>query len=234
MSNVGFRIYTEISRADREIVESFRGIPTGNIADNMGRLYTMSQSIRPISKVPLLGTAFTVKVPAGDNLMLHRAMHLAKPGDVLVVDGQGCMERSLAGEIMIKYAEKAGLAGIVIDGCIRDLDGLVSSKIAVYAKGATPCGPYKNGPGEIGLAVSCGGQVVFPGDIIAGDADGVVVIRQEDAQEIAKLSGEKLAAEQLTFKGIAEGAADFSWVEKSLEAQNVAEYNAAPAEHKVY
>ena len=116
---------------------------------------------------------------------------LAEEGDVLVIDGNGCLTRSLMGEMMFNYAYNRGIAGIVVDGAIRDSDSLKTLPLPVYAAGITPQGPYKNGPGEINIPVSCGGQVVFPGDIIVGDADGVVVIHAADAPKIIAAAQKK-------------------------------------------
>ena len=193
--SVGNRIFLSITRPNIALIGKFRGIPSSNIGDTMGRLYCTDSSIKPLNSHPLLGCAFTVKVPCGDNMLLHRALDLALPGDILVVDGQGCMERSLAGEIMVHYAISRGIAGIVVDGCLRDLAALREASIPIYCKGITPQGPYKNGPGEINVPVCCGHQVILPGDILVGDEDGIVVIHLEDAEEVLEKSLEKFHSE---------------------------------------
>lgn len=200
MGVVGNRIYEKIDRPSKELVELFRGIPSSNINDEMERLYCMHDYIHPLNEVPLLGTAFTVKTAIGDNLFIHEALDMAKPGDVLVIDAGSGNNRSLAGEIMLTMAYKKGLAGVVIDGCLRDLDGIRKIPMAVYAKGITPQGPFKNGPGEINVPVCCGGQVVFPGDILVGDQDGIVVIHPQDAEAIAKAAIKKKQGEDDTFE----------------------------------
>ena len=199
MADIGNRIITKIERADKETVEKFRNIPSSNIGDMMNRLYCMRENITRIGqhKKQLLGTAFTVKVPDGDNVFIHKALDMIEPGDVLVIDGNGCTSRSLMGEIMFTYATNKGCAGIIVDGAIRDSDALDDLDIPVYAITVTPQGPYKNGPGEINVPVSCGGQVVFPGDILAGDADGVCVIRKEEAYKILDDVEKKFAGEQV-------------------------------------
>lgn len=198
-NDIGNRIYKEIKRPSKELVEQFRGIPSSNIGDMMNRLYCMREYIRPIGSraTAMLGTAFTVKVPTGDNVFIHLALDLAKPGDIIVIDGGGCITRSLMGEIMFTYAQNRGIAGIVVDGAVRDCDSLGHLDIPVYAAGVTPQGPYKNGPGEINVPVSCGGQVVRPGDILAGDPDGICVICPEDAEKIITLVHEKFDGEQI-------------------------------------
>lgn len=157
MSNVGFRQYNNIKRADPSLVELFRGIPTPNIDDNMNRMFSL-RGLKPYNRTPLLGTAFTVRVAAGNNLMFNRAIDLAQPGDVIVVDGGGYMERALCGEIMISHAKKRGLAGFVVNGCIRDVEAVAAIDFPVYALGFNPNGPMKNGPGEINTPVVCGGM----------------------------------------------------------------------------
>ena len=210
MSNAGFRIYTKIRRPARELVEEFRGLPVANIADEMNRLFCVDARIKPLNHTPLLGTAFTVKAKVGDNLMFHKAIDMAQPGDVIVVDVQGDLTNSLTGEIMMRLAAKRGLAGVVVDGAVRDADALREMEFSVYAAGVTPKGPYKEGPGEINVPVSCGGVVVFPGDILVGDGDGIVVISPKDAPKVLEKAKKKLAQEQATFKAIEEGTLDRS------------------------
>lgn len=210
MSNAGFRIYTKIRRPARELVEEFRGLPVANIADEMNRLFCVDARIKPLNHTPLLGTAFTVKAKVGDNLMFHKAIDMAQPGDVIVVDVQGDLTNSLTGEIMMRLAAKRGLAGVVVDGAVRDADALREMEFSVYAAGVTPKGPYKEGPGEINVPVSCGGVVVFPGDILVGDGDGIVVISPKDAPAVLEKAKKKLAQEHATFKAIEEGTLDRS------------------------
>lgn len=217
MSNIGFRIFTKINRPSRELYEKFNDIPVANIADNMGRITCVDSYIKPFNDVRLLGPAFTVRAPLGDNLMFHKALDMAQPGDVIVVDGEGDMSHSLCGEIMMRYALKKGIAGFLIDGCIRDAAALKELEFPVYARGVNPKGPYKNGPGEINVPVSCGGQVVLPGDIIVGDSDGVVIIRPEDAQDLLKKTLAHNQNEVKIFAQIESGTFDRSWVDKTLK-----------------
>jgi regulator of RNase E activity RraA len=205
MSNIGFRIFTKIDRPNSELVKRFKGIPTSNINDMMNRLYNTDSTIKLLnSSGPLLGTAITVKAPVGDNAMFHRALDLALPGDVIVVDGGGCEERSLAGEIMMTYSVKKEIAGWVINGALRDLDGIRRCPIPIYGKCITPQGPYKNGPGEINVPICCGGVAVLPGDIVVGDDDGIVFIRKADALLVIEEAIEKYAAETKKLKNYAE------------------------------
>lgn len=207
--NVGKRIFLGIQRPDPKLVEAFRGFPSSNIGDMMERLYCTNSAIKPLNKTPLLGVAFTVKCPAGDNMMFHRALDLALPGDVIVVDGQGCMERSLAGEIMMRYCISRNLAGVIVDGCMRDSEAIAEMEFPVYCKGITPQGPYKNGPGEINVPVCIGGQVVLPGDILVGDRDGVVIIHPEDAPEVLEAARKKYHGEEETLRNYACGKVNY-------------------------
>jgi len=216
MPNPGFRMNASIARPPRELVESFAGIPVANIGDNMSRLSCVSAAIKPYGKTRMLGTAVTVRVPVADNLMFHAALDIAEPGDIIVVDGQGDMNHALCGEIMMRYAMTRGIAGFLIDGCIRDVEGLAALDFPVYARGVTPKGPYKNGPGEVNVPVVCGGQAVLPGDIIAADADGIVVIRPADAEWALAKAKEHNAMETRTFEQIASRSLDRSWVRKAL------------------
>ena len=181
----GCRIITNFERPAKEQVERFRGKQAANIDDCMQRIAAIDSAIEPVGKGPLLGTAFTVRVPQGDNLMFHKAMDLAEPGDVIVIDAGGFTDRAIFGELMSTYCRSRGIRGIVCDGAIRDRGALSEMEnFPVYARAATPNGPYKNGPGEIGLPVVIGGKVVNPGDIIVGDEDGVVIIPRQICDEI--------------------------------------------------
>lgn len=217
MANVGFRIFTKITRPPKDLIEAFRGLATPNIADNMSRFFCVDADIRPMSKGHILGTAFTVRARPGDNLLFHKALDLAQPGDVIVVDGQGEMSNSLCGEIMVRYAIKKNLAGFLIDGAIRDLGPISEMDFPVYARGAQPKGPYKDGPGEINVPVAIGGVVINPGDILVGDQDGVVVICPEDAAEILAKTKATQAKEAGIFQAIENGAWDRAWVDKTLQ-----------------
>lgn len=222
MKNIGFSIYPLTQRPDREIVKAFRGIPVANIADNMNRMSCIDPAIKPYNKNPLVGVAFTVKAPDGDNLMLHKAMDLAQPGDVIVIASVGRSERSFCGEIMMTYAREKGISGFVIDGYIRDCEGVEKlENFSVYARGVIANGPYKNGPGEINVPIAVGGQVICPGDIICGDADGVVVIKPQEAPQVLAAAKELLTVETDRIVDILEGRGmERSWIDKALKEKN--------------
>ena len=218
MSNIGCKIVTDFVRPDPALVEGFRGMPVANIDDNMGRIAAIHQSIRPLNKAPLLGVDFTVRVPQGDNLMFHKAMDMAKPGDVIAIDAGGVDDRAIFGELMATYCKIRGVAGLVVDGAIRDYEALSQMDMPIYAKGVTPNGPYKNGPGEINVPVCIGGKVVNPGDILVGDQDGVVVIRPEDAAELQEKTKATMAKEAKIMENIlAKGEYIRPWVDEVLD-----------------
>ncbi|MDK2934244.1 MAG: hypothetical protein PWP27_2054 [Clostridiales bacterium] len=219
MSNVGFRIYTKVERPPKELVEGFRGQATPNIADNMSRFSCVDTQIKSLNGRHLLGTAFTVKSRSADNLLFHKALDMAQPGDVIVIDVQGDTINAVGGEIMVRYAMKKGIAGFLVDGVYRDLGGLKNLDFAVYARGVNPKGPYKDGPGEINVPVCCGGVVINPGDIIVGDEDGVVVVKPKDAPEILEKTKAIADKEAKIFEQIEAGTLDRSWVDKALEAK---------------
>ena len=168
------------------MAELLKGMPVANIDDNMQRIAAVDAAIKPVGyKGQMVGVAFTVRVAQGDNLMLHAAMDLAKPGDIIIIDAGGFENRAIFGELMATYMKTRGIRGIICDGAVRDWGGLAALEgFNVYARSATPNGPYKNGPGEINVPVVCGGKIVYPGDIVVADDDGVLFIRPEDAEAL--------------------------------------------------
>jgi RraA family protein len=217
----GFRILTMPARPSRELVAALAEMVTPHLSDNMSRLQGAAAAIRPMhgGGAKLAGPAFTVRVPAGDNLMVHKAIDIAAPGDVIVVDAAGGLEQAIIGDIMTSLAAKRGAAGFVIDGAIRDAAELAARPFPVYARGVTHRGPYKNGPGEINVPVSIGGMVVRPGDIIVGDADGVVAVPQADAETVLAAAREQKKKEEASLAAIAAGTIDRQWVDESLRAK---------------
>lgn len=220
MANPGFRIKLNIPRPSRSFVEQFRGIPVANIGDNMNRISCMDARIKQMNALPLVGCALTVRVRKGDNLLLHKAIDMAGDGDVVVVDAQGDTSYAVIGELMISWLRKRRASGLIIDGCVRDIDVIRQiTDFPVYAVGVTPNGPLKEGGGEINFPINCGGIVISPGAIVAGDSDGVVVIDPEDAEEILYNTRQKQSGELDAKKAIANLSWDRSWVDKSLKAK---------------
>jgi RraA family protein len=188
-----------------ELLAAFRDAPTSIISDNLDRL-PGAVGLRPVHRGgPLLGVAFTVKTRPGDNLAIHQALELVGPGDVIVVDGGGDESRALIGEIMMTIAQHRGAAGYVIDGAIRDADAIAQSDFPVFARAAIHRGPYKSGPGAINVPVAVGGTVIAPGDIVAGDGDGVVSFPQSVAAELRGKVEAQIRREAQTLTDIREG-----------------------------
>jgi RraA family protein len=217
LKNLGFRILQVKDRPNNELIEKFRDITTPLISDNMNRLSAVGSRIRPFHKEgKLVGSAFTVKTRPGDNLMVHKAIDIAKQGDVIVVDAGGEVTNAIIGEIMMRLAQKKGISGFVIDGAIRDSGVISKETFPVYACGVTNRGPYKDGPGEIGVPVSIGGAIVNPGDILVGDEDGLVVVPFEKAEEILELAGNQQIQEDKLLRSIEAGEVDRRWVDEVL------------------
>ena len=174
------------NRPPATLVDRFRQVPVAAVGDALERLWVLAGDVRAMwPGARCAGSALPVYTRAGDNLAVHRALDIAQPGDVLVVNGQGDTTRALLGGLLAKRARNLGLAGIVVDGAVRDVDEIESVGLPVFARASTPAGPYKNGPAEVGLPVACGGVVCSPGDIVCGDADGVAVVPQTRAARVA-------------------------------------------------
>jgi RraA family protein len=216
----GFRILPMPERPSRALVAALGEMVSAHLSDNMSRLQGAAAEIRPMhAGGKLAGCALTVRVPPGDNLMVHKAIDIAAPGDVIVVDAGGVLGQAIIGDIMTSLAAKRGVAGFVIDGAIRDAEELAARPFPVYARGVTHRGPYKNGPGEINVPVSIGGMVVRPGDIVIGDGDGVVAVPQADAEAVLAAAREQRKKEAATLAAIAAGSVDRKWVDEALRAK---------------
>jgi regulator of RNase E activity RraA len=164
------------------------------------------------------GPAFTVEVRPGDNLMIHAAIALAQPGDVLVIDGKGDQTAALMGTLMLSACQKLGIAGVVVDAAIRDRVELLDLGFPVFSAGFNPAGPTKYVPGRINHPICAGGTIVCPGDLIVGDADGVVVIEREKAPAMMALADKKVADEAARLAAIARGDTASKWLPAALRA----------------
>lgn len=190
-----------------------------DINGRRGALHGRIRALRPRMKVA--GPAFTVEVRPGDNLMIHAAMALAKPGDVLVIDGKGDQTSALMGTIMMTACRQLGLAGVVVDGAVRDSLEIDEMDYPVFSVGTNPNGPTKNNGGRIGQPVSVGGVTVSPGDFIIGDGDGVVVVEREVLPGLLPLAEHKVQAEAKRIAQIKQGNTSASWLNTSLVAAGV-------------
>jgi len=217
----GFRIKKNIARPAEELIVRFAEFDTPDISDLMNRLYTMDIGIKNlINQAKIVGPACTVKVFPGDNLMVHKALDIARPGDIVIVDAGGSSMNGIIGDLIATKAKHRGIAGFVIDGLIRDIPGIKEVGMPVYARGITPVGPLHRGPGEINFSVSCGGIVVNPGDIICGDANGVVVVRQEIAESLL----DRLVNQRKSLKdyldNVKQGIFSNEWVDNILDSHH--------------
>lgn len=179
------------------IVSQYQNVPTTCISDALQGLTNMDSSIKPLKEeYRIAGRAFTVQMPIGDNLSVLQAIREAQPGDVLVIDAKGDTYRAIAGDFIVGLAKTLGIQGIVVDGVIRDIIGIKQLDFPVFCKGTTVAASGKAGWGQINVSISCGGTSISPGDMIVGDADGVVVIPQSIEQEILSQALDKLAKDQ--------------------------------------
>jgi RraA family protein len=221
----GFRARADITRPDPDVVAGFRAFETPDISDLLNRLYTMSSAITNVTdhSLRILGPACTVKVFPGDNLMVHKSLDIARPGDVIVVDAAGAMTTAVLGDLVSTKARHRGIAGFVVDGLVRDIPAIRRlGDFPVFAKGVTPIGPLHRGPGEINYPVSVGGVVVNPGDLVVGDLNGVVVVPRDGAAALLARLRERSASEAAYVAAVARGEFSNAWVDEYLSASGVA------------
>ena len=215
-------IRRDIERVPPDLVAQARRFQASILADVGGRRGTLGGRIQPLAKsMKVAGPAFTVEVRPGDNLMVHAALNLAQPGDVIVVDGKGDLSCALTGALMAAHAQKAGIAGFVIDAAVRDTDDCAKGSFPIFAAGCNPNGPLKNSGGSINWPVSLAGTTVNPGDLIVGDADGVVVVPRETAAGIVQTAQAKVDSENQRMAAICRGELKQAWVAETLKAVGV-------------
>ncbi len=215
---VGFRILTQWERTDRSYVNDFAQLPASVVSDVMSRHYAAGSQLRPMHKNGVLcGPALTVKTRPGDNLMIHKAIEMAQPGDVIVVDAGGDLTNSLMGELMLAHAIKRQVAGFVLNGAIRDAEAFLERNLPVYAAGITHRGPYRDGPGEIGFPVSFNSMPIEAGDLILGDFDGIVSVKKADLETVLIAARKKLASEIKQMEQTEDGSVNKSWIDQVLK-----------------
>jgi 4-hydroxy-4-methyl-2-oxoglutarate aldolase len=177
-------VYRRVARAHPALVARAADCPMSDLyealAPDRRRLALMTPRMRPlVSGLRIAGPAVTVRCPPGDNLMLHQGLVLAQAGDVLVVSG-GEPSAAQWGMLAAVYAERIGLAGVVVHGCIRDVDDLMARRYPVWCTEISPSHPEKQAAGSVNAPIECGGATVIPGDVISADGDGVLVIRPDE------------------------------------------------------
>lgn len=216
--HLGWRINTDFERVSKELIAKANDIPVAVIGDVSNRLFSFPGGFQNFSKTAstVAGPALTVKVRPGDNLFLHKALDLASPGDIVVVDAAGALENAILGEMMGRYAASRGIAGIIIDGAIRDRAGLATLPIPVYARGVTPNGPWKSGPGQIGYPITAGGVAIASGDLIVGDEDGIIVLSRADAEAVIQQALEHVSVEAKWAQQIADNNWPRGWVDEAI------------------
>ena len=213
----------DIERVSPEVVRKAGTFAAAILADVAGRRGTLNGRIAAVSpEMKCAGPAFTVEVRPGDNLMIHAAMAIAKPGDVLVIDGKGDRTCALMGAIMLNQCKEIGIAGVIMDAAARDILELRELGLPVFSVGYNPNGPTKLVPGRVNHPISCGGISVNPGDLIVGDADGIVVVEREKAESLLELAAKKVADETKRIGGIRRREQlTPSWLDGALRAAGV-------------
>jgi RraA family protein len=220
-SGPGFRVRTDFPRLDPALIAKFEAFETPDISDLLNRLYAVDPAIHSLTgpQRKLCGLACTVKVFPGDNLMVHKSLDVARPGDIVVVDASGSRTNAVLGGLVSLKAKHRGIAGFIVDGLIRDLPDIVAADFTVFARGSTPIGPLHRGPGEINYPISCGGVVIHPGDLLVADPAGIVVVPAGVAQELM----DRLTAHQESnaayLAAVERGEFSNAWVDSQLEAQ---------------
>ncbi|QHI98545.1 RraA family protein [Xylophilus rhododendri] len=215
-------VIREFERVSPEVVAQARTFQAAILSDVSGRRGTMHSRVAPVEmNMVAAGPAFTVEVRPGDNLMIHMAISLAKPGDVLVIDGKGDQTAALMGTLMLSACKKLNLGGVIVDGAIRDRLELLDLGFPVFSAGFNPAGPTKYVPGRINHPISAGGTVVNPGDLVVADADGVVVIERLKAPAMMALAVKKVADEAARIEAIARGEIESKWLPAALRAAGV-------------
>jgi regulator of RNase E activity RraA len=216
-------VIRDFERVDAGIVDQAAQFPSSIFADVAGRRGALHGRIAPLSPtMRFAGPALTVEVRPGDNLMIHAAMAIAKPGDVIVVDGKGDLTSALMGEIMCQQCVAIGVAAVVIDGAVRDSEAIRELGFPMFAAGLNPNGPTKSIAGRVNHPISIGGVSIHAGDLIVGDADGVTVIEREKAAAMLPLAAEKVAAETKRIADIkSRKALRPGWLDGALRAAGV-------------
>jgi RraA family protein len=214
----GFRIRSDFARPPRDLLESFTEVQVADLSDQMNRLYAVTADIKPVasSEHRVIGPARTVRVYPGDNLMVHKALDIAKPGDVIVIDAHASTLNAVLGDMICTKAKHRGIAGFIVDGYVRDVEDLVDRDLPVFARGATPVGPLHRGPGEINYPICCGGVVVQPGDIVVADNSGIVILPMAHAASVLHRLMEYLEKSADYRRSLEKGTFSNTWVDDVL------------------
>ncbi|MBN1147100.1 MAG: hypothetical protein JXA78_07580 [Anaerolineales bacterium] len=220
--NIGFRVKMNIDRPAQELVNAFLNIPTAVVCDANGRWGAMEYQIKPLNPDwRFVGTAITVRARPVDNLIVSKAMAIAKPGDVLVVTNDKNTSTSVFGDHVAAIAKASGIVALVTDGIVRDRVGMLEVDLPVFCRGVRPNAPFKDGPGEINFPISCGDIPVHPGDIVIGDGDGVVIVPKADARAVVENLKVALSNEERAAANIAAGRLHPEWIDELLAEKGI-------------
>lgn len=220
-------VYDEVPRVDDALLARCANLPTAAFSDAMQR-FGGAVGLAPVTSnnagrkmVHLVGCALTVQTRPGDNLMVHKAADLATPGEVLVIDAGGQTDRAIVGGLLASYAQRRGVAGIVLDGAVRDLSELAELDIPIFARGVSHLGPFKDGPGVIRGNIAVGGTAVGQGDLVVGDEDGIVFIPRHRAADVIAAAEAVVERERTITSAINDDSWDRSWVDAGITVQRV-------------
>jgi len=228
----GFRVKVEFHRLDADVMDQFTEFATPDISDMLNRLYAVDPGIARLTSNHhrLCGPACTVKVFPGDNLMVHKSLDVAKPGDIVVIDAHASSMNAVLGDLVSTKAKHRGIAGFIVDGFVRDLPDVLELDFPIFARGTTSIGPLHRGPGEINYPICCGGIVVNPGDVIVADGAGIVVIPQEIACDLIKRLRSYKSSQAAYLASVKRGEFSNDWVDRVLTNAGC---TVAPADEEV-
>jgi RraA family protein len=216
----GFRVRLDFTRLDLDLMDQFSHFPTPDISDLLNRLYALDPAITCLTgrHHKLAGPACTAKVFPGDNLMVHKVLDVARPGDIVMIDAGASPMNAVLGDLVSTKARHRGIAGFIVDGLIRDLPEILTLDFPVFARGTSPIGPLHRGPGEINYPICCGGIVVNPGDVVVADAAGIVVVPREVAEELLERLKSHEESNAAYLASVKRGDFSNDWVERLLSA----------------
>ena len=217
-------VNTKIKRPDKKIIQRFMKVPTTVASDCMNRMNSMYAEIKPLIRgLKIAGPAITVQCISGSNIMNHKAIYLAKPGDVIVIDARGEKNTAVWGFVQTFACIQKKIAAVIIDGSIRDVAEIRKSRFPIFCAGVSPAGPHKGWPDNINVPIACAGAPVHPGDIIIGDDDGVVVVPLEQAEKIILEAKKRMEMEENWFKKMKKGKSSLEAIglDKKLSQMDV-------------
>lgn len=190
-------IIHQFQRPPEELIEQFKGIGAATVYEAGGRIGSVSPAIKPLAPgMKLLGPALTVRCFPRDNLMLHKAMQMAKPNDIIVAITEGFHEAGYFGELMATSAKARQLGGLAIDACVRDSADIIAMNFSVFSRGTCIRGTTKKNLGLINQPIVFGEVVVHPGDLVIGDDDGMVILPKDSIKPVLDASSKRIEIEK--------------------------------------